>query len=213
MVAAIVAMLPQFNAGAQVILSAGSTSSQLSDLMIADTIPTHQIMVGRKARATGTWRIMSFDKSRQACGRQRRTSSEGLRSSQTTEQLQALDRAIQQKDGVQLSPRLTRLDLTNGCNACHRASGHSSITIQVPVNSPFSDQLFADRDRAGSRARSRDLRPLSHCLGCFKGNTHSLSRPRAKLQRNCQPAIFFSQLSPRAIDVKPPSRRPEPGNA
>ncbi|MBR0733240.1 hypothetical protein JQ595_31270 [Bradyrhizobium japonicum] len=35
MVAAIVAMLPQFKAGAQVNLPAGSTSTQLSDLMIA----------------------------------------------------------------------------------------------------------------------------------------------------------------------------------
>ena len=35
MIAAIAAMLPLFNAGAQVNLPAGSTSTQLSDLMIA----------------------------------------------------------------------------------------------------------------------------------------------------------------------------------
>jgi hypothetical protein len=97
-----------------------------------------------------------------------------LRPSQTNEQLQALDRAIQQKDGAAFAKAYS--DLTNGCNACHRASGFGSITIQVPVNSPFSDQLFADQIAQG-RALARGTCGLCHIVSDASRETPAFRFP------------------------------------
>jgi len=61
--------------------------------------------------------------------------------------LQAVSLAIQQKD----VPAFTKTysDLTNECNSCHRASGYASITIQVPVRPPVTNQLFVDQVAEG----------------------------------------------------------------
>ncbi|WP_407187636.1 c-type cytochrome [Bradyrhizobium centrosematis] len=58
-------------------------------------------------------------------------------------QLQAVRQAVQQKD----VPAFTKAysALTNECNSCHRASGFASITIQVPVRPPVTNQLFVDQ--------------------------------------------------------------------
>ena len=40
-------------------------------------------------------------------------------------------------------------ELTNTCNACHRAAGRGFISVQVPAVSPFTDQDFADRVAEG----------------------------------------------------------------
>jgi len=42
-------------------------------------------------------------------------------------------------------------ELTNACNACHRAAGREFISVQVPVASPFTDQDFADQVIEGRR--------------------------------------------------------------
>jgi len=42
-------------------------------------------------------------------------------------------------------------ELTNACNACHRAAGHGFISVQVPAISPFTDQDFADQVAEGRK--------------------------------------------------------------
>ena len=160
MIAAIAAMLPPFNAGAQVNLPACSTSTQLSDLMIALQFQHIKLWFAGKF---SNWDLANYELRQIQINLRRAmpSPSESLRSSQATEQLQALDRAIQQKDGAAFAKAYS--DLTNGCNACHRASGFGSITIQVPVNSPFSDQLFADQIAQG-RALARGTCGLCHVV-------------------------------------------------
>ncbi|MBR0843233.1 hypothetical protein JQ607_23795 [Bradyrhizobium liaoningense] len=159
MTAAIAAMLPLLNVGAQVKLPAGSASTQLTDLMIALQFQHIKIWFAGKL---SNWDLANYElRQIQTNLRKAMPSPESLRLSQTTEQLQALDRAIQQKDGAAFAKAYS--DLTNGCNACHRASGFGSITIQVPANSPFSDQLFADQIAQG-RALAQGTCGLCHIV-------------------------------------------------
>lgn len=182
MTVTIVAMLPLFNAGAQVNLSAGSTSTQLSDLMIALQFQHIKLWFAGKL---SNWELANYEvRQIQANLQKAMPSPESLRSSQTTEQLQALDRAIQQEDGAAFAKAYA--DLTNGCNACHRASGFGSITIQVPVNSPFSDQLFADQIAQG-RALARGTCGLCHVI-----SDSSREKPAFRL-----PAPSFSEIASR----------------
>ena len=57
----------------------------------------------------------------------------------------ALSDAIKSKDG----PRFRRAfaDLTSACNSCHAAAQVGFITIQVPTESPFTDQSFAPKGK------------------------------------------------------------------
>jgi hypothetical protein len=70
--------------------------------------------------------------------------------------------AIERTDGTGFTKAFT--DLTNECNACHRALDLGFITIQVPAASPFTDQLFVDQLTEG--------RVLAHAI-C--GNCHVVS--------------------------------------
>lgn len=184
MIAAIAATLPLFNAGAQVNLPAGSTSTQLSDLMIALQFQHIKLWFAGKF---SNWDLANYEL-RQIQTNLRKvmpSPSESLRSSQGTAELQALDRAIQQKDGAAFAKAYS--DLTNGCNACHRASGFGSITIQVPANSPFSDQLFADEVAQG--------RALAHgtCGLCHVISDSSRETPAFRF-----PAPSFSEIASRS---------------
>jgi cytochrome c1 len=83
----------------------------------------------------------------------------GIRGSDGTSQaLLSVRNAIDAKDVAGFVKAYT--DLTNACNACHRANDREFITIQAPSNSPFSDQLFADQVAEG-RALARQI-----CGGC-----------------------------------------------
>lgn len=171
--AAIVAMLPLLNAGAQVNLPADSTRPQLSDLMVALQFQHIKLWFAGKL---SNWDLANYEL-RQVQANLRKAMplpSESVRSSQTTEQLQALDRAIQLKD----SPAFAKAyaDLTNGCNTCHRASGFGSITIQVPANSPFSDQLFADQIAQG-RALAQGTCGLCHVVSDSPSETPAFRFP------------------------------------
>ncbi|MBC9881150.1 cytochrome c [Bradyrhizobium sp. INPA01-394B] len=61
----------------------------------------------------------------------------------TKDRLQAVNEAILQKDGPAFTKAYSAL--TNDCNGCHRTSGFASITIEVPVRPPVSNQLFVDQ--------------------------------------------------------------------
>ena len=47
--------------------------------------------------------------------------------------------------------RFANSELTNACNACHRAAGRGFINAQVPAISPFTDQDFADQVAEGRK--------------------------------------------------------------
>jgi cytochrome c553 len=72
--------------------------------------------------------------------------------------VQSVRSAIDARDATSFASAY--MDLTNDCNGCHRAMNKSFVTIQVPVNSPFSDQLFVDQLTEG--------RALAHgvCAEC-----------------------------------------------
>ena len=94
MIAAIAAMLLPFNAGAQVNLPAGSTSTQLSELMIALQFQHIKLWFAGKF---SNWDLANYEL-RQIQANLRKvmpSPSESLRSSQGTEELQALDREIE----------------------------------------------------------------------------------------------------------------------
>ncbi|WP_439400193.1 c-type cytochrome (plasmid) [Bradyrhizobium sp. PMVTL-01] len=180
--AAIVTMLPLFNAGAEN-LPAGNTSTQLSDLMVA--LQFQHIKLWFAGRLSN-WSLANYEL-RQIEANLRKAMphpSESLRLSQANEQLQALDRAIELKDSAAFAKAYS--DLTNGCNTCHRASGFGSITIQVPVNSPFGDQLFADQIAQG-RALARGTCGLCHVISDSLRET-----PAFRL-----PAPSFSEIASR----------------
>jgi len=78
----------------------------------------------------------------------------------TAEPVESLRKAIDTKDTPGFVKAYT--ELTNACTACHRASGRGYISIQVPVTSPFSDELFVDQLAEG--------RALAHsiCGACHQ---------------------------------------------
>lgn len=182
--AAIVTMHALGNAGAQVNLPrADSTPVQLSDLMVALQFQHIKLWFAGKL---GNWNLANYELRQIQANLQKATllPSGSSRSSQPTEQIQALDRAIQLKDRAAFAKAYS--DLTNGCNACHRASGFSSVTIQVPANSPFSDQLFADQIAQG--------RALAHgtCGLCHVVSDASRETPAFRF-----PAPSFSEIASR----------------
>lgn len=54
-------------------------------------------------------------------------------------------------------------ELTNTCNACHRATGRDFISVQIPAASPFTDQDFADQVAEG-RALVRTMCGVCHAV-------------------------------------------------
>ena len=183
MTAAIFAMLPLFNAGAQVNLPPGSTPTQLSDLMIALQFQHIKLWFAGKL---SNWDLANYELRQIRANLQKAmpSSSESARSSQTAEQLQALDHAIQQRDAAAFAK--AHSELTNACNACHRATGFVSTTIQAPPHPPFSDQLFADQIAEG--------RALAHgtCGLCHVISDSSRETPAFRL-----PAPSFSEIASR----------------
>jgi hypothetical protein len=184
MTAAIVAMLPLANAGAQPNLPrADSAPTQLSDLMVALQFQHIKLWFAGKL---SNWNLANYELRQLQANLQKATtpSSDSLQSSRTTEPLQALDRAIQLKDEAAFAKAYS--DLTSGCNSCHRTSGFGWITVQVPANSPFSDQLFVDQIAQG--------RALAHgtCGLCHVVSDSSRETPAFHF-----PAPSFSEIASR----------------
>ena len=67
----------------------------------------------------------------------------------TASQITALRNAIDAKDATAFTKAYA--ELTNACNACHRAAGRGFISVQVPAVSPFTDQDFADEVAEGRK--------------------------------------------------------------
>jgi cytochrome c553 len=112
------------------------------------------------------------------------TLSPGIQTDYSDKPMQALQNAIDAKNTVSFAKAYT--ELTNACNACHRASGRSFISVQVPVTSPFSDELFVDQVAEG-----RGLARLI-CGACHVIAENSNEVPVSKF-----PAPSFPELSRR----------------
>ena len=103
----------------------------------------------------GNWRLAGYELDQLEASLKRAESlySAGRASEFAPKQLQSVRDAIGRGDGSDFAKAYT--ELTNACNTCHRALGRSFITIQVPPNSPFSDQLFADQLTEGRALAQR----------------------------------------------------------
>ena len=95
--------------------------------------------------------------------------------------LQSVRSAIGARDATSFAKAYT--DLTNACNSCHRAMNRSFIVVQVPVNSPFSDQLFVDQVAEG--------RALAHavCAECHIVSSDAKELPAYRIQTPSFPEI------------------------
>jgi mono/diheme cytochrome c family protein len=76
-------------------------------------------------------------------------------------QIESLRNAIKAADAASFTGAYT--DLTKACNACHRATGHAFMAVQVPASSPFSDQIFYDQLAEG-RALARRICGACHVV-------------------------------------------------
>jgi mono/diheme cytochrome c family protein len=154
---AILAVLPLSQAMAQ----ADSTRADKapSDLMVAMQFQHIKLWF---AGRLSNWPLASYELSQLEAGLQRAANPGDQRIDQAASQVRALRSAIDAKDVAAFTKAYG--ELTNGCNACHRAEGKGFVTVQVPANSPFTDQLFVDQVAEG--------RALAHAI-C--GNCHVVS--------------------------------------
>jgi len=77
-------------------------------------------------------------------------------------------------------------ELTDACNACHRRTGRSYITIQIPATSPFTNELFVDQVAEG--------RGLAHSI-C--GNCHFVTENPKDTPASGFPAPSFASIAQR----------------
>jgi mono/diheme cytochrome c family protein len=133
-------------AGAQVQLPAPADQPQqavtdVADIMIAAQFRHIKLWFAGKLK---NWRLATYEldlmksKLQEAVKLSPASQSADL----TTRPLQSLQDAIGKKDSAGFARAYA--ELTNACNACHRAVDRAFISIQVPVTSPFSDEQFLD---------------------------------------------------------------------
>ncbi|UFX44462.1 cytochrome c [Bradyrhizobium sp. 41S5] len=163
---------------------AGSQPSALSDLMIR--LQFQHIKLWFAGRLNN-WSLATYE-AQQIDASLKNTSKPspgGADANRAIEKLQVVREAIQSMDVSAFTKAYSAL--TNECNGCHRANGYASITIQVPVNSPFPDQLFTDQ-LADGRALAN-----ASCGGC-----HVISDGAKDTPASGFPAPRFVEISKRA---------------
>jgi mono/diheme cytochrome c family protein len=111
--------------------------------------------------------------------------SADLRPEQTLALVEQLQGAIDARDSAGFVKSYT--ELTNACNACHRATGRSYITIQIPATAPFTNELFVDQVAEG--------RGLAHSI-C--GNCHFVTETPKEIASSGFPAPSFASLAQRS---------------
>ena len=131
---------------------AGSANAQqhpaaLGDLMTALVQPRH-IKLGL-AGSEQNWSYAAYELDQlratfadvaEIMPKYRDLSIPDMMNSTVKEPLDALDRAIQAKDGNQFNAAYRQL--TASCNVCHRSYDRATIVIQPPSVSSFPDQDF-----------------------------------------------------------------------
>jgi hypothetical protein len=142
--------------------------SSLSGLMIAAQFAHTKLWFAGKL---GNWKLAAYELDQIQSGLERAASVYPDKSLAVSVDgsLQSVRRAIGAGDAASFAKAYT--GLTNVCNACHRAMNKSFIAVQVPVNSPFSDQVFVDQVAEG--------RGLAHavCAECHIVSPDSKERP------------------------------------
>jgi hypothetical protein len=157
----------------------------LSELMVAMQFQHIKLWF---AGRLSNWPLATYELNQIESGLQRAAKPGEPRFDQATAQMQGqvqgVRAAIEQKDAAAFTKAYG--ELTNGCNACHRAEGKSFITVQVPANSPFTDQLFVDQVAEG--------RGLAHAI-C--GNCHVVAEGANERPAMRIPAPSFVEIATR----------------
>ncbi|MGV7216727.1 c-type cytochrome [Bradyrhizobium sp. UFLA05-112] len=131
----------------------------------------------------GNWPLATYELNQIEAGLGRVAQPMG-RADRAAAAVKALRSAIDAKDAAAFTKAYG--DLTNGCNACHRAEGYGFITLQVPANSPFTDQLFVDQ-LAEARGLARSI-----CGNCHVVSDRPNEQPESRV-----PAPSFPDLASR----------------
>jgi hypothetical protein len=97
----------------------------------------------------GNWKLAAYELDQIQSGLERAAGLYPDKSSivSADEPLHSVRSAIGARDATGFAKAYK--DLTNACNGCHRAMNRSFIAVQVPLNSPFSDQVFVDQVAEG----------------------------------------------------------------
>jgi hypothetical protein len=159
----------------------GRADRALPDLMVAMQFQHIKLWF---AGRLSNWPLATYELNQIESGLQRTAKPSEPRFDQAAAQVHGLRAAIETKDAAAFTKAYG--ELTNGCNACHRAEGRSFITVQVPANSPFTDQLFVDQVAEG--------RGLAHAI-C--GNCHVVAEGANERPAMRIPAPSFAEIATR----------------
>ena len=128
--------------------NARSDKSGLSEQMTATQFSHIKLWFAGKL---GNWKLATYELDFLASRLNEATSRApvGVSAEDTARRIASVRDAIDMRD----LPAFTKAysELTNACNACHRAAGHGFISVQVPAISPFTDQDFADQVAEGRK--------------------------------------------------------------
>ena len=162
----------------------GQPSVGLADIMITAQMRHIKLWFAGKL---GNWRLAGYqlDQMEASLKQAENLYPAGRAAEFAPKKVHSVRDTIERRDPAGFSKAYT--ELTNECNSCHRALDRSFITIQVPSNSPFTDQLFVDQLAEG-RALAQKI-----CGACHVVSEHSNEvRPVARF-----PAPSFAELARR----------------
>jgi mono/diheme cytochrome c family protein len=160
-------------------------SAGLTEIMLTAQLQHIKLWFAGKL---GNWRLAGYqlDKIEGSLKQAENLYPAGRAAEFTPKQVQSVRDAIEHRNAAEFNKAY--IELTNECNSCHRALDRSFITIQVPANSPFTDQLFVDQLAEG-RALAQRI-----CGACHVVSENSdEARPIARL-----PAPSFAELARRS---------------
>jgi len=156
----------------------------LADLMVTAQMRHIKLWFAGKL---SNWRLAGYELDQLESNLKQAESlySAGHASEFAPKQVQSIRDAIERRDIAGFAKAYT--ELTNECNSCHRALDRSFITIQIPANSPFTDQLFVDQ-LADGRALANRVCGACHIVS----EASKEARPVARF-----PAPSFAELARR----------------
>lgn len=159
-------------------------SAGLADIMIAAQMRHIKLWFAGKL---GNWRLAGYqlDQMEGSLKQAESLYPAGRAVEFAAKRVQSVRDAIEHHDAAGFSNAYA--ELTNECNSCHRALERGFITIQVPANSPFTDQLFVDQLAEG-RALAQRICGACHVVS----EDSNEARPIARF-----PAPSFVELARR----------------
>lgn len=174
-----------------------ATDTNLSELMLTTQFRHIKLWFAGKL---GNWRLAGYELDQMQSGLDQAAKRfpAGATPDAFAAQIAALRNAIDAKNVAGFTRAYT--ELTNGCNACHRAAGRDFISVQVPPVSPFTDQVFPDQVAEGRNLAhvicgTCHLVPDSAAAAPTASPSPSLSAPNRPAPRF--PAPSFAALAAR----------------